>query len=96
MPAEFGDVQSAEAIHGNVARGVELSCRRGAAIACKPTSTRYVPNKGPRYTCAPDGGRNVNGAILVQPYPQGFKLLQVMLPPQDDQIADQILSGFHA
>ena len=68
----------------------------GAAIACKPTSTRYVPNKGPRYTCAPDAGRNVNGAILVLPYPEGFKLLQVMLPPQDDQIAEQILSGFHA
>ena len=68
----------------------------GAAVACRVTSSRYVPDKGPRYTCAPDGGRNVSGAIVVQPYPQGFKLLQVMLPPQDDQIADQILSGFHA
>ena len=68
----------------------------GAAVACRVTSSRYVPDKGPRYTCAPDGGRNVSGAIVVQPYPQGFKLLQVEMPPQDDQIADQILSGFHA
>ncbi len=66
------------------------------AIPCQ-TLTTYVnvPNKGPRYTCPPDGGRNVQGMVLILPYPQGFRLLHLMLPPADDAIAAQILSGFH-
>jgi hypothetical protein len=66
------------------------------AISCKPTSVTEVVNKGPRYTCPPAGGHDVAGQIVVLPYPQGFKLLQVELPPQDGAVAAQILSGLHA
>ena len=69
-----------------------------AALPCQhlpPTSFTYVPGKGPRYTCAPQGGLNVGGMVLVKPYPQGFRLLQVSMPAAQDAVAAQILAGFH-
>lgn len=67
-----------------------------AAVACNPvTSDQYLPNRGLAYTCAPDAGFPVSGLVLVLPYPQGFRLLQVQLPPGDDAIAREILSTYH-
>ena len=69
-----------------------------AALPCKqlpPTSYVYLPGKGPRYSCAPVNGMNVNGLVLVKPYPQGFRLLQLQMPPAQDPVVAQILAGFH-
>jgi hypothetical protein len=41
------------------------------------------------------GGLNVNGLVLVKPYPQGFRLLQAEMPPAQDPLVAQILAGFH-
>jgi hypothetical protein len=69
-----------------------------AALPCQqlpPTSYVYLSGKGPRYTCPPMGGLNVNGLVLVKPYPQGFRLLQAEMPPAQDPLVAQILAGFH-
>ena len=69
-----------------------------AALPCKqlpPTSYTYLPGKGPRYSCAPMSGLNVNGLVLIKPYPQGFRLLQLQMPPAQDAVVAQILAGFH-
>jgi hypothetical protein len=69
-----------------------------AALPCKqlpPTSYVYLSGKGPRYTCAPMDGLNVNGLVLIKPYPQGFRLLQAEMPPAQDALVAQILVGFH-
>jgi hypothetical protein len=66
-----------------------------AAVTCTATSTTLVPNRGPQYLCAPEGGLNVKGQILIEPYPNGFRLLQVTMLPEDDPFATQILSQFH-
>ena len=69
-----------------------------AALPCKqlpPTSYTYLPGKGPRYSCAPMSGLNVNGLVLVKPYPQGFRLLQLQMPAAQDPVVAQILAGFH-
>ena len=69
-----------------------------AALPCQqlpPTSYVYLSGKGPRYTCPPMGGLNVNGLVLVKPYPQGFRLLQAEMPPAQDPLVAQILVGFH-
>jgi hypothetical protein len=69
-----------------------------AALPCQqlpPTSYVYLSGKGPRYTCPPMGGLNVNGLVLVKPYPQGFRLLQSEMPPAQDPLVAQILVGFH-
>jgi hypothetical protein len=69
-----------------------------AALPCTqlpPTSYTYLPGKGPRYSCAPMNGLNVNGLVLVKPYPQGFRLLQLQMPAAQDAVAAQILAGFH-
>ena len=69
-----------------------------AALPCKqlpPTSYTYLPGKGPRYSCAPMSGLNVNGLVLVKPYPQGFRLLQLQMPAAQDPVGAQILAGFH-
>jgi hypothetical protein len=47
-----------------------------------------------RYTCmATPGGLAVRGVIGVAPYPNGYKLLEVILPPDETQITDQVLSA---
>lgn len=76
---------------------VNLGAIEGALPCQKlpPTTFTYVPGKGPRYTCAPQGALNVNGAVMVKPYPQGFRLLQIQLPPAQDPLAVQIIAGFH-
>ncbi|MEA2587504.1 MAG: hypothetical protein QOH66_431 [Actinomycetota bacterium] len=69
-----------------------------AALPCQqlpPTSYVYLSGKGPRYTCPPMGGLNVNGLVLVKPYPQGFRLLQAEMPLAQDPLVAQILAGFH-
>jgi hypothetical protein len=69
-----------------------------AALPCQqlpPTSYVYLSGKGPRYTCPPMGGLNVNGLVLVKPYPQGFRLLQAEMPPAEDALVAQMLVGFH-
>jgi hypothetical protein len=69
-----------------------------AALPCQqlpPTSYVYLSGKGPRYTCPPTGGLNVNGLVLIKPYPQGFRLLQAQMPPAQDALVAQILVGFH-
>jgi hypothetical protein len=69
-----------------------------AALPCKqlpPTSYTYLPGKGPRYSCAPMSGLNVNGLVLIKPYPQGFRLLQLQMPAAQDAVVAQILAGFH-
>jgi hypothetical protein len=69
-----------------------------AALPCQqlpPTSYVYLSGKGPRYTCAPMGGLNVNGLVLIKPYPQGFRLLQAEMPAAQDSLVAQILAGFH-
>lgn len=69
-----------------------------AALPCQqlpPTSYVYLSGKGPRYTCAPMGGLNVNGLVLIKPYPQGFRLLQAEMAPAQDALVAQILVGFH-
>jgi hypothetical protein len=69
-----------------------------AALPCRqlpPTSYTYLSGKGPRYSCAPMSGLNVNGLVLIRPYPQGFRLLQLQMPPAQDAVAAQILAGFH-
>ena len=69
-----------------------------AALPCKqlpPTSYTYLPGKGPRYSCAPVSGLNVNGLVLIKPYPQGFRLLQLQMPAAQDAVVAQILAGFH-
>lgn len=69
-----------------------------AALPCKqlpPTSYTYLPGKGPRYSCAPMNGLNVNGLVLIKPYPQGFRLLQLQMPAAQDAVVAQILAGFH-
>jgi hypothetical protein len=67
-----------------------------AAVACNPlTSDQYLPDRGLAYTCAPDAGLQVSGLVLLLPYAQGFRLLQVQLPLGDDAIAQEILSGYH-
>jgi hypothetical protein len=69
-----------------------------AALPCQqlpPTSYVYLSGKGPRYTCAPMGGLNVNGLVLIKPYPQGFRLLQAEMPAAQDALVAQILVGFH-
>jgi hypothetical protein len=69
-----------------------------AALPCTqlpPMSYTYLPGKGPRYSCAPMSGMNVNGLVLIKPYPQGFRLLQLQLPAAQDAVAAQILAGFH-
>ena len=69
-----------------------------AALPCRqlpPTSYVYLPGKGPRYSCAPMSGLNVNGLVLIKPYPQGFRLLQLQMPAAQDAVAAQILAGFH-
>lgn len=69
-----------------------------AALPCTqlpPTSYTYLSGKGPRYSCAPMNGLNVNGLVLVKPYPQGFRLLQLRMPAAQDAMAAQILAGFH-
>ena len=69
-----------------------------AALPCQqlpPTSYVYVSGKGPRYSCAPMGGLNVNGMVLIKPYPQGFRLLQAQMPAAQDALVAQILGGFH-
>src|ERR1700730_12723029 len=69
-----------------------------AALPCQqlpPTSYVYLPGEGPRYTCPPMGGLNVNGLVLVKPYPQGFRLLQAQMPPAQDPLVAQMLAGFH-
>jgi hypothetical protein len=69
-----------------------------AALPCRqlpPTSYVYLSGKGPRYTCAPTGGLNVNGLVLIKPYPQGFRLLQAEMPAAQDGLVAQILAGFH-
>ena len=68
-----------------------------AALPCRqlpPTSYTYLPGKGPRYSCAPMSGMNVNGLVLVKPYPQGFRLLQLQMPAAQDPVVAQILAGF--
>jgi len=69
-----------------------------AALPCKqlpPTSYTYLPGKGPRYSCAPMSGLNVNGLVLIKPYPQGFRLLQLQMAAAQDAVVAQILAGFH-
>jgi hypothetical protein len=69
-----------------------------AALPCQqlpPTSYVYLSGKGPRYTCAPMSGLNVNGLVLIKPYPQGFRLLQAEMPAAQDPLVAQILVGFH-
>jgi hypothetical protein len=69
-----------------------------AALPCQqlpPTSYVYLSGKGPRYTCAPMAGLNVNGLVLIKPYPQGFRLLQAEMAPAQDALVAQILVGFH-
>jgi hypothetical protein len=69
-----------------------------AALPCRqlpPTSYTYLSGKGPRYSCAPMSGMNVNGLVLIKPYPQGFRLLQLQMPAAQDAVAAQILAGFH-
>jgi hypothetical protein len=81
----------------SVDHSVNLGAIEGA-LPCQhlpPTTFVYVPGKGPRYTCAPQGGLDVNGAVLVRPYPQGFRLLQIQMPPAQDPLAAQIVAGFH-
>jgi hypothetical protein len=68
-----------------------------AALPCQhlpPASFTYLPGRGPRYTCDPQNGLNVNGQVLLRPYPQGFRLLQVQMQPAQDPVAAQILAGF--
>jgi len=60
-----------------------------------PTSFTYVSGKGPRYTCRQTGGLDINGMVLLLPYPQGFRLLQIQLPPSEDSVAAFIITGFH-
>jgi len=69
-----------------------------AALPCQqlpPTSYVYLSGKGPRYSCAPMNGLNVNGLVLIKPYPQGFRLLQAQMPAAQDALVAQILAGFH-
>lgn len=67
-----------------------------AAVTCNPlTSDQYLPDRGLAYTCAPNAGLAVSGLVLVLAYAQGFRLLQVQLPPGDDAIAREILSSYH-
>ena len=40
-------------------------------------------------------GLNVNGLVLIKPYPQGFRLLQLQMPAAQDAVVAQILAGFH-
>jgi hypothetical protein len=89
-------VVSTSAIY-SVDRTVNLGAIE-AALPCEhlpPASYTYLPGKGPRYTCAPMNGMNVNGLVLVKPYPQGFRLLQIQMPGTEDAPAAQILAGFH-
>jgi hypothetical protein len=76
---------------------VNLGAIEGALPCQKlpPTTFTYVPGKGPRYTCTPQGGLNVTGAVLVKPYPQGFRLLQIQMPAAQDTLAAQIIASFH-
>lgn len=60
-----------------------------------PTSFTYVSGRGPRYTCGQTGGLDINGMVLLLPYPQGFRLLQIQLPPSDDAVAGFIITAFH-
>ncbi|HWD71319.1 MAG TPA: hypothetical protein VG779_02220 [Actinomycetota bacterium] len=69
-----------------------------AALPCRqlpPTSYTYLSGKGPRYSCAPMNGLNVNGLVLIKPYPQGFRLLQLQMPAAQDAVVAEILAGFH-
>lgn len=68
---------------------VNLPCRTPL------TSFTYVSGKGPRYSCAPTGGLDTNGMVLLLPYPQGFRLLQIQLPASEDAVASSIIMGFH-
>ena len=67
-----------------------LPCRHLPPITFAP-----VPNRGPHYTCAPQDGFNVTGQVLILPYPQGLRLVQVQMPPSKDTVAAQILTAFH-
>lgn len=65
-----------------------------AAFPCSVTGYAYVANRGPRYTCSPQGGRPVAGQVLLRPYPLGMRILQVTLSPADQALGQQVLAAF--
>lgn len=57
---------------------------------CTVTSHTVVADSAVLYTCAPQGGLTVAGAVVIRPYPEGFRWVETRLPAGMAVMAQQI------
>lgn len=61
---------------------------------CTVTSHAVVADNAVLYTCAPVGGLAITGAVVIRPYPEGFRWVEARLPalmaPMGQQIAGSL------
>ncbi len=62
--------------------------------SCRPTSQAFASASRATFTCPPVNGLTPVGVIVVEPFPQGWKMLTVALPPSaGPSAAAQILNS---